>query len=99
MNRTPDQIIDAMEVCCVDHGANGFLIGDNEMARLVLEWRNLKTALDAADEFRQLFVADTDPASLDFDFSESSPDVMMTLTQSWDEADKASKEAREAKND
>lgn len=58
----------------------------------------LEAALDAADEFRQLFVADTDPASLDFDFSEASLGILMHLAQCWDEAAKASKDAR-AKSD
>ena len=66
----------------------------NSFTALKEQIAKLEAALDVADEFRQLFVADTDPASLDFDFSEASPDVVMTMTQSWDEASKASKEAR-----
>ena len=39
MNRTPDELIAAMEFCLLDGGASVFLMGDNEMARLVLAWR------------------------------------------------------------
>ena len=46
MNRSADELIDAMAFCLVDKGASGFLIGDNEMARLVTEWRRMKDALD-----------------------------------------------------
>lgn len=48
MNRTPDELIAAMEFCLLDGGASAFLIGDNEMARLVLEWRELKSATELA---------------------------------------------------
>jgi hypothetical protein len=42
MNRTADEIIDAMEACVLGGGATAFLIGDNEMARLVEAWREMK---------------------------------------------------------
>ena len=48
MNRTPDELIAEMEHCILNGRASAFLIGDNEMARLVLEWRELKDARDAS---------------------------------------------------
>lgn len=49
MDRTPDEVINAMEFCLLNGRASAFLIGDNEMARLVLEWRELKDAREASD--------------------------------------------------
>ena len=48
MDRTPDEVINAMEHCLLHCGGSAFLIGDNEMARLVLEWRELKNAKEAS---------------------------------------------------
>lgn len=48
MNRTPDQIIDAMAFCALDGGASAFLMGDNEMARLITEWRSMRVQLASA---------------------------------------------------
>ncbi len=45
MNRTADELINAMAFCLLDGKASGFLIGDNEMARLVVEWRRMREAL------------------------------------------------------
>lgn len=54
MNRTPDEIIASIEMCATS-GVGNLLIGDNEMARLVLAWREkdveierLRAALEAA---------------------------------------------------
>jgi hypothetical protein len=49
MNRTADEIITAMEFCALNGGASAFLIGDNEMARLVTEWRAMKTRCLSSD--------------------------------------------------
>lgn len=43
MNRSADEIIDAMAFCVLNGGANAFLIGDNEMARLVEAWREMRS--------------------------------------------------------
>lgn len=50
MNRSTDELIAAMAVCLLDGGASAFLIGDNEMARLVTEWRDMKAATELAYE-------------------------------------------------
>lgn len=43
MNRTPDELIDALAFAALDrNGSVTFLIGDNEIARLVLAWREMK---------------------------------------------------------
>jgi hypothetical protein len=42
MNRTPEELIDAIAFALENDGIGGILIGDNEFARLVLEWRKLK---------------------------------------------------------
>ena len=49
MNRSADELIDAMAFCVVDRGASAFLIGDNEMARLVEAWREMKSQCLAAE--------------------------------------------------
>lgn len=48
MNRTPDEVIAEMEHCILNGRASAFLIGDNEMARLVLEWRDVKAMVAAS---------------------------------------------------
>jgi len=41
MNRTPDELIDAMAFAATDKGGSiTMLMGDNEIARLVLAWRD-----------------------------------------------------------
>lgn len=42
MNRMPDELIDAMAFAATDRGGSiTMLMGDNEIARLVLAWRNM----------------------------------------------------------
>ncbi len=49
MNRSADELIEAMAFCVVDRGASAFLIGDNEMARLVEAWRDMKSKCLASE--------------------------------------------------
>ena len=42
MNRMPNDLIDAMAFAATDRGGSvTMLMGDNEIARLVLAWRNM----------------------------------------------------------
>jgi hypothetical protein len=45
LNRTADEVIDAMALCCLAGNSSAFLIGDNEMARLVEEYRKMRSLL------------------------------------------------------
>lgn len=49
MNRSADEIIEAMAACVLNGGAYAFLLGDNEMARLVEQWREMKSASLSAE--------------------------------------------------
>ena len=47
MNRSADELIDAMAFAALDKGGNvTFLAGDNELARLVTEWRRMKQGVE-----------------------------------------------------
>lgn len=39
MNRTPQELIDAIAFALENDAIDGILVGDNEFARLVLDWR------------------------------------------------------------
>lgn len=50
MNRSPDEIIDALAFALENGGVSTVLIGDNEAARLVTSWRETKEELWCLDE-------------------------------------------------
>lgn len=54
MNRTPNELTDALAFAIVNGGVSTVLVGDNELSRLIVDWREKSDEIKLLQEIVRL---------------------------------------------